>query len=441
MPGLDASPLNQAPDPATHGAASSPPPGRAARPASPRAMLAVFLAALLLRILFVAAFVGFPADPATEPEPDAPQYEELARNLLERGEYFQVLNGVTYRAYRSPLFPLTVAGVYRVTGNSRAAARLFGCLLSSFVPLLLFLIARRFVPDRAALLVGLYAAAYPFFLFYAGLFLTETLYIALLHACLLSFLRVAEEPRPREAAVAGLLLGLVALARPVAYPLFAVFAVALLARRGFARAALGALALAGLLLALVVSPWFLRNHRLFGALVPGDTHGGNTLYGAYNHAILLHPEFAGSWLLPAPHEVPPDYRYDPLADDEWTQDRKFYELGRRFLRERPDLLPWLVWRRFVRFFSAWPSGAPSRKAASLLFYGPLLPLSLLGLYALRRRMREFLPLLLTLLVTLGLSLALVASVRMRNPVDGILMIASAAALAGARRDAAPEGAA
>lgn len=397
----------------------------------------MFVVALALRLLFVGAFIGFSADPAAEPEPDAPQYEELALNLLERGEYFQVMNGTTYRAYRSPLFPLTVAGVYRVAGKSRAASRLFGCLLSALAPLFLLLIAARFVPFPAAVGVGLYAAAYPFYLFYAGLFLTEALYITLLFATVLAFLRVAESPVPREALACGALLGLVALARPVAYPLFAVLAVSLVARRGITRAVVASLCLAGVALALVVSPWFVRNHRLFGAFVPGDTHGGNTFYGAYNHGIPLNPEFAGSWRIPSPSEVPPEYRYDPRPDDEWTQDQKFYELGKNYIRERPDLLPWLVWRRLVRFLSVWPSGDAKRKAASVLSYGPLLPLSLLGLYALRRRMRAFLPLALTFLVTLGLSLALVASVRMRNPVDGFLMVASAAAIAGARRDDEP----
>lgn len=408
----------------THAACPTP---HAPRLPSHATCLGLFLLAFFLRLVFAAGYIGLAAPPEAEPEPDAPQYVELAVNLLERGEYVQTLNGRQYLAYRSPLWPLTIAAVRRLAGPSPAAVRLVTIVLGSLLPLLLYFIARRLgLTERAALAAAVYAACYPFFILYSSLHLTEALFITLLHATVLAALRLIQHPGDKDALAAGILVGLTSLTRPVVYPLPLLIALALVLRHGLRLPLLRPLFLLAISAVLVTAPWFVRNWLRLGAMIPGDTHGGNTFYGAHNPGLFQRPELAGSWYLPPQDQLPERYRYEPGNDGELMEDRRWWALGRQFIRDHPGAMPWLIWRRFVRFFSPWPSPPRYRQWVSLISYGPLLFLAPAGAWLLRRRWRDWLLVHLLILQLTLLSLLTVASVRMRNPLDGFLIILAAA---------------
>jgi 4-amino-4-deoxy-L-arabinose transferase-like glycosyltransferase len=393
-----------------------------------RILLLLFFSALLFRLVFVAFLPGFTAEPVNEPEPDAPQYEEIALNLLNEGSFYQTMNGEIFRAYRSPLWPLTIAMVYKVFGQSRIALRVFSVILASFVPVFLFLIALYLVEWKTAFLAAIMAVVYPFYLFYSGLYLTETLFITLLYAMILTVFRMMEKQDATSSILAGVVLALTCLARPVTYPMPLFVLLALIVKFGWNRRMLISFLLFCLSFTLLVSPWFIRNYQVLGAIIPGDTHGGHTIYGAYNTGLFKHPEMAGSWYIPTQDELPESYRYDYRLDDEVTRDRKFGALGRKFILEYPQALPWLVWRRALRFFSVWPSGALYRKLVSVFSWGLIFPLGLFGFWVVRKNWKNWLFPLLIITELLLVSLLIVASVRMRNPLDGLFMILAASTI-------------
>ena len=387
-----------------------------------KSLLLIFFLSLFLRLIFVGSFIGFSADPATEPEPDAPQYEEIALNIIENGEYFQMMSDIRFNAYRPPLFPVFIGGVYKIFGKSRVILRTVSTIISSLLPCFVFLIAIYLLDYRIALLSGIYTAFYPFYIFYSGLYLTETLFLSLFYASILCSIYMVDKLEIKISILSAITLGLASLTRPVTYPLPFFIVIAMVLKHGLNKNVIKNFMIFLITFIIVVSPWFLRNYIIFHKLILGDAHGGQTFYGAYNPGLLKNRKFIGSWYMPPQSELPPKYRYNPRGDSELGQNRMYFKLGLMFIREYSSHLPYFVWRRFVRFFSFWPSGALYRKLISLFTYGFLIPFIVLGIYYLRKDWKKFIIIHLVIFELLMVSLIMVASVRMRNPLDGFFII-------------------
>ncbi|RPJ41490.1 MAG: hypothetical protein EHM19_11820, partial [Candidatus Latescibacterota bacterium] len=190
--------------------------------------------------------------------------------------------------YRPPLLAWFLAAAIRLFGAGPSGARFLLLALSAFAAPLTARLARPIAGRGAALLAGLFAALYAPAIFYGGELLPATLAL-LLNVLFLLALRSAEEKGPRFwFAAAGFLLGLSALAWPVAL----VFVPFLLVRyRKERRGAL--LLLAGALVAVL--PAFLHNLR-GGDPVLVSSNGGINFYMG-NH------EGADGWSARAP-ELP-----------------------------------------------------------------------------------------------------------------------------------------
>ncbi len=126
-------------------------------------------------------------------------------------------------------------------------------------------------------------AAFPSHVFFSALVLSETLFTCLVVALMLAAVRLVERGDQRVAVwmLWGLGAGATALVRAEAAVLAFVPAVALVTlgrRRAAGRVVVAALA--GLVIAL--TPWTIRNVRLFGAFVPTSTGFGRTLWIGHN---------------------------------------------------------------------------------------------------------------------------------------------------------------
>jgi hypothetical protein len=222
--------------------------------------------------------------------------------------------------------------------------------------------------------------------------------------------------------VSAICLALTSLVRPVTYPLPLFIIIAMVLNHGINKKVIKNFLVFSIIFIIVVSPWFIRNYNVFGKVILGDAHGGNTFYGAYNPGLLKKTEMIGSWYLPPQSDLPEKYRYNPRKDGELEQNRKYFKLGLMFIKEYKEHIPYFIYRRFVRFFSFWPSGALYRKLISLFSYGLLIPFFLYGAYLLRKSWKKFILIYLVIFELLMVSLIMVASIRMRNPIDGFFII-------------------
>lgn len=176
--------------------------------------------------------------------------------------------------HQSPLYPYFVAGVYRLFGSAHRTIGFVQAFLGALTCLLVFVLARRLGGLVAATAAGgLLALCGPYFLY--DVFLLRDGWLALFTVLVaLALDRMADRRRLRDFFVAGVALGLFALAKETGPALFALTAALwLLFGRGplRRRAADAVLVAAGFLLAL--SPAIARNLAVGAPALRFSTRG------------------------------------------------------------------------------------------------------------------------------------------------------------------------
>ncbi len=230
--------------------------------ASPRTRWLFFLGlcALVVRILYVVVVL-----PRYTPVSDALHYHSLAAAVGDgRGMVHRFPFGYPHAtAFRPPLYPLLLGGLYAVTGAKLGAAQALNVALGTGVVVLAALLAWRMAGERAGVVTGLLAAVYPPLVFNDGLPLSEPLGLLLLAATVLLLI-------DRRAAWAGVTSGLLLLTRPSAQFFFVVLTMWLVWRLGWRRAARFVVCAT-----LVVTPWLVRNWVRLGTPVLVTSNGFN----------------------------------------------------------------------------------------------------------------------------------------------------------------------
>lgn len=266
------------------GAGDAPPatasgPGPSRRAAHP--LLWILLGGAIVRGVLLWWFAGEPLNVYDERE-----YNELAVNLLERGEY--VLEGQTC-SMRPPLYPAFAAAVYACFGHeNHQAVRAVQAVIGLATVVLVYLLGRA-VYDRR---VGLWAAGlycfYPSMLGQANLLLTETLFTFWLVAVCLVVAGAFRRASIGRLGAAGVLIALAALTRSILWlfpPVLAVYVLAAFPSR-FPRRLAGA-ALMAAAFAATIAPWSIRCSRLEKTFVAVDVMGGrNLMMGNYEYTPL-----------------------------------------------------------------------------------------------------------------------------------------------------------
>ena len=199
--------------------------------------------------------------------PDEAIYLDTARRLSAGGGF-----GVEYE--QVPGYPVLLMLLSLGLSEQLPFIRAAQAVVAAFGTLLVFWLADRMFGQRAAIAAGLVYALDPLLVITSGLLYPEASAAVLLTAIVLIAVGAAERDAVARSALAGALLGLLVLLRPVALVLppivggwIAVTAATRLARKA---AHLGALCLT---LVLVLAPWTARNYRIHGRLVPPATAG------------------------------------------------------------------------------------------------------------------------------------------------------------------------
>jgi len=403
---------------------------------------AVFAVALAARIAFVALGPGWHLRPG-QLQADALQFHEIAVSVAHGTGYALVWPGagphyghLVPTALRAPLWPLALAGLYKLTGPSPFAGRILNVVLDATTCGLLVLLGSSLAGRRAGIAAGLLAAVYPPFWAHVDTLWSEPLFTLTLTAALLAAEAHRRRPSSGRAAVAGSLLGLAALARPngllVLVPLGAW--VAWRSRAGGRQAvAIAALACLGGA-AVVVVPWEARTAGALHAVVPVTTLGGSVLAGDYSDATAdLHNPFWGWW------DLPGQVRAFLASPDEVSFDRAMRARGERWIRSHPEASVRLVGLHLVRYFDLYWSQhnrvqleAPSRwkglNIAAVVSWWVVAAAAALGL---RRSARDrvlgpWVPALWVWATLAGSGLVLAAHTRYRVPSDPVVLLLAAA---------------
>lgn len=228
-----------------------------------RQHLAIIILAGFLGGLFALEFAALPRLPSSVAPLDGGKNVTMARNLAERGVLSDdIAPPFRPSARRMPLYPMFVAGWFRL-GASHAAILAIQYLLAVLIPALTYFLAREFLRPGAAFAVGLIMAIHPTELAMPSTFDDAWFFQIFWLAGFLFYVRGLKRDTPRslDLLISGSLLALSGLARPLTMTLWPLLVLGLVMR--FRRQALRPGAVFVVTLALLWSPWFIRNWKTF----------------------------------------------------------------------------------------------------------------------------------------------------------------------------------
>jgi 4-amino-4-deoxy-L-arabinose transferase-like glycosyltransferase len=390
-------------------------------PGQRRALLAIVLGALVLRVGFVLLLGDEPLPPGSDPY----FYSRIAENVLA-GEGFVE---VAARAYRPPGFVAFLTGVYGVFGVDVMAARLALAAVGALHCLVQALWLRRLVGPTAGVIGALLTAVYPQFLRFPQALYTEVLFLLLQGVTLWLVLAALARDGRRSwwlLAVAGVACGATTLTRELgSLTLVAVLIWMVIARRALPGRLRWRAAVFTAATVLTILPWSLRNLQVLGTLVSISTSTGMNLYIGNN------PEADGQFV----------WRLAPGVD--WADGAGELQAHRQGLGaavayawEHPGRTvalalrkAWVLWRPPLHGFGGLGLQATALRLAYLAIYLALLLVVIAGW----RRLRALWPAPALPLLLLGLAtaahMASFAETRFRVPLEALLIGLAAMVLA------------
>lgn len=216
----------------------------------------------------------------TAPSGDAPDYHRLAIGLVEGRGYVNAAGTPT--AWRPPGYPVFLAGIYKIVGNSVLRATIVQAILGGLTVLVLMALGAMILGWRRALIAGAIAAVYPAFIWLPRLLMSENLSLFLLLLSLVAVTMYLRTSRMAWMIVFGVLCALNSLVRGA--NLFIPVAVALglliVQRRNRKQIVASLLAMTTAFIVMLL-PWTIRNYRIFRHAIPIATQDGLALYCSY----------------------------------------------------------------------------------------------------------------------------------------------------------------
>jgi 4-amino-4-deoxy-L-arabinose transferase-like glycosyltransferase len=269
------------------------------------------------------AVVGFLYPERLNPDRDywrfAGETGRIARSIVQGNGVASPLRAPTGpTAWMTPLYPAILAAVFWLFGIYTKASALvmlsLDSLFSALTSIPVFFTARRSFGERTAQWAGWTWAFFPYAIYFSADFIwVTTLTTLMLSLLFLAALYLEDSDRLRRWAGFGLLAGICAMTDPivlsVTLPLAAWMGFRLVQKkqRWLTRAAVAAL-----VFALMVTPWFVRNYRVFHTVVPFRDNFGLELYVGNN---------GNTW-----HFAPSGF-HPSDTDHEWNEYAQIGELA------------------------------------------------------------------------------------------------------------------
>ena len=364
---------------------------------------------------------------------DSHTYWVLAQRIV-RGEPYYYGSPETTSVFRTPGYPLVLAGLFSVIGDDPPVlwARALSAVLGTLAVGGVYWLGRQLFGDQAALLAAAIAAVYPGAVSLGAMVLSEAPFCPLMLLQLILWIasfRAADRTQSLSlAGLAGIAAGLATLARP-SWLLFTPFAagLALLFRQDRKQHLLPA-AVMMLALCITMLPWWIRNYRVTGRFVATTLQTGASLYDGLN------PRADGSSNMSFVGRFHADEDADQAAAT--PQETFEYRLDRQLRREavawaktHPGRVMELAGIKLVRMWNIWPNESEFRswplRLVIVITYAPLLTCALLGIWKFSRRGWPYVLLWLPAVYLSLIHMIFVGSLRYREPVMLPLIVLAA----------------
>lgn len=408
----------------------------------------LFLLGLILRVVYVFSIDLIPKDHLGI-DMDAVEYDYLGLNIAEGRGVVDRFGDPT--ALRFPAYLYFLGLIYFIFGHHHLVALLFQAGMGALSPLLIYFTARQLIAERPSRVAGVVASCYPSFIYYAGWLMTENLFLLLISLLLFLTVSLKDTASWRKIFLMGVLVGLLGLTRGVGLPfIFIVPVYVFLRLKGAFRLRLiRAAVLLGVGILMLV-PWTIRNYNAYHRWMLPSSEGGVVLWIGFNPVLLQYYEYdeAFAYLDSVGRDQARSeefyrllrnhnyfgltgmkrifelyYPDEPLPQSEPEASERLTRKVLALLKESPML--WVV-KSFKQIFRFWH--VLDERGRYVWGYAFIFPFFLVGAWTLRRRLLDFAPLYLYILVLYGVAIVFFADARFRMPFEGILIIPAAFAM-------------
>lgn len=240
-----------------------------------RKLFWMVLTALALRLIVMAYVYPMELNPVHDHWAFGYETGRIARSIANgHGFGNPLLADTGPTAWMTPVYPYILAGIFKVFGVYSTASGFIiftmNALISVLTCLPIFFFTRKSFNARAGLWAGWIWAVFPYSIYWSAQHIWDTWLATLLLAILFCvILRLAESNRIRDWIGFGILSGIAALTDPIVLSVLPVLGLWALWRlhksnHRWLKPAIGA----ALAVILVVSPWFIRNYRVFHEFIP-----------------------------------------------------------------------------------------------------------------------------------------------------------------------------
>lgn len=275
---------------------------------------------IIVSFLFSAFFALAFAHPLYED--DASQYDQAGWNIASRNGFsLSQSQPFTPTMSREPLYPFFLAVIYKIFGHNHSSVRLFQIIIFCLTCLLVYDLAKETFDERIAKYSAFLTALSPTLANYASYLLTETIFTFLLCLTVLLLTKSMKKRLTGYFFISGITLGLSIICKAALLPFFIIAALGIfLSDKNYAdllrRQAIHAIVfILGIL--IVVTPWSLRNHHIFGTYQI-SLRGGAALWEMsqklndsaedIKHEMVFNfSEYLGSKMFPGLVENPRDF--------------------------------------------------------------------------------------------------------------------------------------
>lgn len=339
---------------------------------------AIFITGLLIRVLYITSAHSYRFRLFQDHFTFGYEMARIARALVTGYGYADPFSGHTgLTAWVPPLYPLLIATVFKVAGIYTAASGwillTINSVFSAATALFVYEIAARCYNRKIALWSGWIWALYPAAMQYAVRAVWETTLTTFLFTAVLALALKMRDIRPHDFSAEkadnkpnaqvpanwprfttwewllfGLLWGLIALSNSTLLMFLPVCGIWLLLDSPL-KLTLPKAILSGIVFLAVISPWMIRNYRVFHAFVPFRSNLGAELYvgngpGAYG--------FRYGALIGQPAQDAQHRLYSQMGELAYTHYRG--ELAKAWIRDHPARFVRLSLKRFYFFWASVP---------------------------------------------------------------------------------------
>ncbi|MFH0773989.1 MAG: glycosyltransferase family 39 protein [bacterium] len=335
-------------------------------------VIPLLLAALIFRIIYLGQVeVNDPTFWHPVQGTDMLTYDNQAQNILKG------IHPTPY--YYGPLYSYFLSVVYFVFGHNLYIARFIQHILGVLTCLLIYLIAKRCFGNPVGYISLFISIVYDMFIIHEGLLLIE--FLSTFLNALMLFLLLRSEPlfSYKRLALAGIAIGLSALARAniLLFVPFILIWMLFNSKLKTQNSKLLRLGFLCLVIFLTISPVTIMNYISSKKFILISTNGPVSLWVGNNEKA------DGTFLFPAPSEKLTNRRKE-------IGDKAFIEDVIRFIKEKPGDFARLTLRKFLLFWGAFEVANNMNyeqikgwghlmKMHFFIGFGTVIPLSLLGM--------------------------------------------------------------